>query len=508
MSEDGNLINQLSTENRSEFENTSFSNNISVSRKLKVKGAYASLRFSNNNSRSENSSFFNSTREVFGNNANTEIQNQNIESNNESDRYTIGASYRNQLAENLFYNFDYEYSTENQASERNVFDFDENNGEFSDLNENLSNSFEVRSQKHIPKAGLRYSNDTLFMSFSAGLNRTELKTDNLIQDIGLESNFNVFAYNGYFAYNFKNKSRISAWFNNSTQIPGVNQLQPVRIQTDPLNIVEGNPNLDAAIVRRFNLNYNKYDYKTRSGFGLYSSYTYNQDQVVPVVTTDDDLVRTTTYTSLSGGQQAYLSFYLNKSLKKTKNENDREDFSFGTDLNMSYRRNLGFSNEQLFTSNIYSISPSLSVTYEIEDLLEITPEFGLSYNLTNYSLLQNLDEEFVNYDLGLNTTTYWPKNLTWGNDISFISLGNVSEDFDSTSLMWNMSLGYTFAKEKAILKVTVYDLLDQNINIRRTTGDDFIQDTNQLILTQYFMLGFTYKFSKFGGKDPNKGRNF
>jgi len=508
LSETGELINQLSTDNNSQFENSNFSNSISASRKLKKKGSYMSLRFSNTNSQSENSSLFNSTREVFGDNANTEIQNQNIVSNSESDQYTVEARYRNELTKNLFYNLNYQYSIENNDSERNVFDFDEGTGNFSNLNQNLSNSFEVRSRKHIPKIGLRYSNDTLFMNLSVGLNRTELKTNNLIQDVGLENDFNVFAYNGYFAYSFKDKSRISMWFNNSTQIPSVNQLQPVVIQTDPLNIVEGNPNLDAAIVHRINLNYNKFDYKTRSGYGLYSSYTYNQDQVVPVVTTDEDLVRTTTYTNLSGGQNAFMSFYLNKSLKKTKNENDREDISFGADLSLSYRRNLGFSNGQIFRSNIYRISPSIDVTYEIEDLLEITPEFGFSYNLTNYSLLQNLDEEFINYDFGLNTTTYWPENVTWGNDINFISLGNVSEDFDSTSLMWNMSLGYTFAKERAIVKLTVYDLLDQNINTRRTTGDDFILDTNQLILTQYFMLGFTYKFSKFGGKDPNKGDRF
>jgi hypothetical protein len=505
---DGEQINQLSTDNNSQFENTNFSNNIYASRKLKEKGNYISLRFSNSNSRSENSSLFNSTREVFGDNASTEVQNQNIINNSQNEQYTVGASYRNKLFKNLFYNLDYEYSTENEESERNVFDFDENTGSFSNLNENLSNSFEVSSQKHIPKAGLRYSNDTLYISLSAGLNRTELNTRNLIQDVGLESDFNIFAYNGYANYTFKNKSRLSAWFSNSTQIPSVRQLQPVSIQTDPLNIIEGNPNLDAAIVHRFNLNYNKYDYKTRSGFGLYSSYTYNQDQVVPVVTTDDDLVRTTTYTNLSGGQQAYFSFYLNKSLKKTKNENDREDISFGTDFNLDYSKNLGFTNGQLFSSEAYRVSPSIDISYEIDELLEITPELGLSYNFTTYNLQQTRNEEFVNYNLGLNTTSYWPKNVTWGNDITYTSLGNVSDDFDSTFLMWNMSLGYTFAEEKAILKVTVYDLLDQNINTRRTTGDDFIQDTNQLILTRYFMLGFTYKFSKFGGKDPNKDRRF
>ena len=80
--------------------------------------------------------------------------------------------------------------------------------------------------------------------------------------------------------------------------------------------------------------------------------------------------------------------------------------------------------------------------------------------------------------------------------------------FDSDFWLWNVSLGYTFADEKAIVKFKVYDLLDQNINTRRTTGDDFIQDTDQLILERYFKLSFTYKFSKFGGKDPSKSRRF
>jgi hypothetical protein len=299
----------------------------------------------------------------------------------------------------------------------------------------LSNVFTVNSQKHIPKAGISFNNDTIYFTFNAGLNRTELKTENLIQDNVLERNFNIFAYNGYGSLRFKNKSNLSLWFSNSTQIPSVGQLQPVPIETDPLNVVVGNPNLDASIVHRFNINYNKYDYKSRSGYGLYSSYTYNQDQVVPVVFTDEDLVRTTTYTNLSGGQTGYLSIYLNKSLKKTKNENDKEDISIGTDLNLSYNRNLGFSNGQSFNSESYRVSPSIGITYEIEELLEINPDFGLSYNFTNYSLQEAREEEFVNFNASLNTTTYWPKNVIWGNDITFTSLGNVSDDFENTSLL-------------------------------------------------------------------------
>ncbi len=508
LNSDGEQINQLTSDNTSEFENTNFSNNVSVSRKLKTKGAYASLRFRNNNSKSENNSLFNSTREIFGDNPNTEIQNQNIQSNSHRDEYTISGSYRNVLFADLFYSFSYEYTNESEKSERNVFDFDDNTGQFTSLNEDLSNAFTLRSNKHIPKAGVRFDDDTLTISVSGGLNRTELKTNNLIQDVNFKNDFNIFAYSGYLAYRFKDKSRLSSWFRNSTQIPSVNQLQPVTIQTNPLNITVGNPDLDASVVHNFSISYRKYDYKTRSGYGIYTYFTYNQDQVVPVTTTDEDLVRTTTYTNLSGGQSGFLNFYINKSLKKSKNQNDRESFNIGGDFNINYNKNLGFSNAQSFRSESYRFSPSIDFRYEVEELIDVQPQFGITHNITTYNLQQSLDEEFTNLDFGLELTTYWPKNVVFGNDINYTKLGNVSSDFDSDFWMWNVSLGYTFADENAIVKLKIYDLLDQNINTNRTTGDDFIQDTNQLILEQYFMLSFTYKFSKFGGKDPSRSRRF
>lgn len=506
LNSDGQQINQLNTQNSSEFDNNTFSNNLSVSRRLKTKGAYASLNFRNTNIKSENNSFFNSTREIFGDNPNTNIQNQNIQNNSHRDEYSIRGSYRNLLFENLFYSVEYEYVNESEKSERNVLDFDDNTRDYTSFNEDLSNAFTVSANKHIPKAGVRFDDDTLTISLNGGLNRTELKTDNLIQDVNFNNNFNIFAYNGYIAYEFKNKARLSSWFRNTTQIPSVRQLQPVAIQTNPLNITVGNPELEASVVHNFNLSYRNYNYKTNSGYGFYSNYTYNEDQVVPVTTTDDDLVRTTTYTNLSGGQSAYMSFYINKNLKKSKNQNDRENFTIGGDFSFYYNKNLGFTNAQSFRSESYIFSPSIDFNYEIEDLINVQPDFGISHNITKYNLQQNRDEEFTNLDFGLELTTYWPKNMVFGNDINYTKLGNISTDFDSDFWLWNMSLGYTFSDEKAILKFTVYDLLDQNIDTRRTTGDDFIQDTNQLILERYFMLSFTYKFSKFGGEDPNRRR--
>ena len=67
-------------------------------------------------------------------------------------------------------------------------------------------------------------------------------------------------------------------------------------------------------------------------------------------------------------------------------------------------------------------------------------------------------------------------------------------------------MGYQFLDDDATIKIKVYDMLNQNIDTRRTIGDDFIQDTSNLILTQYAMLSFTYKLDKFGGANPNERR--
>ena len=48
-------------------------------------------------------------------------------------------------------------------------------------------------------------------------------------------------------------------YNGSTQAPTLEQLQPIRVNTDPLNIYIGNPNLDQAFRHSFNINYSSWN---------------------------------------------------------------------------------------------------------------------------------------------------------------------------------------------------------------------------------------------------------
>lgn len=501
LSESGDLINTSEIENRSENLNFNFSNRLSVTRKFGNRGAFLDISLDNDNNKSESDNFLFSNRQTFGANADLEVQDQLISENSNSDSYQIKTRYRSVMADNLFLNLTYSYEIESSKNERNVFDFDENTESYSNLNLSLSNEFEVKGETHIPSVGLRYEGDKLRTGFNIGLLNTQLRSENLIQNVEFRNEFNNLFTSANLRYEFERSKRINIQYRNSNNIPSIQQLQPVPIQTDPVNIIEGNPNLNPSFNQNLRINFNNFDFRTRSGYGIFFNYTYITDQVVSVSFTDADLLRRTTFDNISGAQNANLNFYFNKQLKSE----NKDTYRLRGNVSGQYNKNLGFTNGVQFQSENYVVSPYLGVTYEKDQVITLNPGFGLDYNLRNYNINANRNEEFTNLNFSLQATTYWPKNVVFGNDLTYFKFGNVAADFRSTSLQWNMSLGYQFAKDNATLKFKVYDLLDQNIGTRRQTGDDFVQDTDQLILQRYFMLSFTYKFSKFGGKDPNVG---
>ena len=69
-------------------------------------------------------------------------------------------------------------------------------------------------------------------------------------------------------------------------------------------------------------------------------------------------------------------------------------------------------------------------------------------------------------------------------------------------------LAKQFLKKKAAtLKLSAFDLLRQNISVNRNISDLFIEDVKTNVLTQYFMLSFTYNINRFGGNAGRQGRN-
>src|SRR6516225_5189955 len=60
------------------------------------------------------------------------------------------------------------------------------------------------------------------------------------------------------SYQFTQRRRISFSYNGETQQPGINQIQPVLTNTNPLNILIGNPSLRPAFQNNMELRFSDY----------------------------------------------------------------------------------------------------------------------------------------------------------------------------------------------------------------------------------------------------------
>lgn len=500
LSEDKVLMNSAETRDEELVESQNFSNRMDVIRRYGNRGAYSQINLENSHRRQENENFFFSESRFFGEQEVVEVQDQFIDENQKGNTYSAGLSQRFVLVDKLFLDASYNFSATHATNTRNVFEFDEQTGQYSGFNNVLSNDFEVKSRKNIPNAGLNYEGEKWRIGSEIGLLNTSLENTNFLEEVSFSNSYNNLFLKADVRYEIQRSQSVYLNYASDSGIPSIQQLQPVVNRTNPLNIIIGNPDLRPTYTQSLRGGYRNYDFSKRSGFFSYGSVTFTDNNVVPVTTTNEDLVRTTTYTNVNGALNSNLGTSFSKQYK-----NEAREFRYRIGLNGNYDKNIGFTNGVKYKAQRFTARPRIGFTYAIEDYFSIDPGYQFSYNETSYDINPDRNENFSNHEISMEVTTYWPKNVVFGNDISYNYYGNVSPGFDNTALLWNLSLGYKFLDDNATLKIKIYDMLNENVSTQRIVGDDFIQDTNNLILKRYAMLSFTYKLSNFGGTAPNSG---
>lgn len=75
-----------------------------------------------------------------------------------------------------------------------------------------------------------------------------------------------------------------------------------------------------------------------------------------------------------------------------------------------------------------------------------------------------------------------------------------ADGFKQNEILWNASLEKQILKQKnGIVRLKVYDILQQRSNIHRNVSSNFIRDTTTNTLTNYFIVHFVYRFNVFKG---------
>ena len=99
------------------------------------------------------------------------------------------------------------------------------------------------------------------------------------------------------------------------------------------------------------------------------------------------------------------------------------------------------------------------------------------------------------------------KGLFFNTDLTNEYYNGLTSADNTNYWLWNVAVGQKlFKKQMGEMRLSVFDLLKQNRSISRNVSASYIQDVNNRVLQQYFMLTFTYKLRTFGKGKP--GNNF
>lgn len=511
--ENDQFLNESNSISLRENQSSSFGNSINFNRAFEKKARNLSFVFNNNNNNSDSDTFAESTTILYkdGLFESNDIRNQKSKNDNISDSYSADIEYTEPITDSLRVRFGADFDWRNEIKDLKTYDFDTNSNSFSILNEGLSTYTTSRQNSISPKVGLSFEKNKF--TFNLNSSTSIIQFDNYSLYKGEAANLNkkyLLPYGGaQIRYRIERSKFIALKYDYLNSLPSSNQLLAITNLSNPLNTVIGNPDLNPNEKHNINLDFRNFDFRTRSGYSLFASATFNNSEIVSSTVFDESRKRTTTYENISGTYSTSLGGNWNQTIKK-----EEHVFRYGIGLRGSYSLNKGFTDGVLYEAKSIGISPRMYFNYDYGELLTIAPSYSMSYNESKYQNYQISGRSNAVHRINLQTTNYWPKNWIFGNDFGYTyDASRTNNNF----YQWNSSLSYGLFDKKLIAKIKVYDVLNQNQSYSRTISATTIRDEENTILKRYALFSLTYKIEDFAGmkkipgnRDNNRrgGQNF
>lgn len=315
-----------------------------------------------------------------------------------------------------------------------------------------------------------------------------------------------FAPNGRFQYNFGKKQFMRIDYRGNTRQPSINQMQPVKNNSNQMQETVGNPALNPAFSNFFRLMYSTFNDKRFSSFSTWLSANFSKDELVTNRIYD---LTGKQFTQTVNTDQTPFSFNGNIMYNTPLIQ---KRLHFNTSSNVGYNTNYGYTSRGLdnividdekplplgdmsFTRR-YNAQEQVSLTFT-HDVIELGVMGLFRYSNSLNNLSSTLTQTYDWTGRG-NVVVRLPYDITLNSDINYSNRQGYSS-FDQREWLWNASIDKTLFKNQAVLSVRWNDILQQRLNIRQSVGDNSVSFTKYNTLTSYFLVSFSYKIRKFSG---------
>lgn len=508
--EDSIRVNDICMTSRSSSINRLYSIGADITRRLNAKGTSLGLTVQYSEERGNNKAFSLSSttyyqlQNVKGNDS-ILYRNQYQESPNRNRTIKLGLILTQILRKNLRAQLSYIFKLDNQSRDRNtyvlspVIDGEEHTptGNFPkgyevEYTDSLSNKSRSHTMAHGVSLNLNYTDKT--WEITTGLSVTP-KRQTLDQKTGwTQADTLRYSVNYHPTLTIlwrKRKTWVQLSYEGNTQQPGLAELLTLTDNSDPLNIIRGNPDLKSSYTQK--VRFEVRDTKT----GL--SGDVNWTSMLNNVT------RAVIYDSQTGGIESRpVNVNGNWNIKAAMRYQKRINHYF----NLSARTGTSFIQSVSLVNDGQREQPERSVThnrlYNAGLRVGYQPKWG-GFDLSgdwrfrhSTNLLRETNNYIRDYSFGLTAYAVFPGNIRLKSETThtFRNGTNINRSEDNEEV-WNLHLSWSFLKyKKAEFSVYWADILSQKKSYSRNVTSHGLSERYTQQIGSYFIVSFKYRFNR------------
>lgn len=292
-------------------------------------------------------------------------------------------------------------------------------------------------------------------------------------------------------------NRFSISYSEWIDHPAIYNMQPVTRQMSPLYTFVGNPDLIPSKQHQTRANFYNYIPGKMLALNAFASLVLKDDNFVQKTTVDPNGASTSTVVNQDGAVSASIGGGLSKQFKKSR----QLQISTGTSANLGYNSYTVFLNSDQGEQDSYFLYLSQNLNFNYKSAIILNSSYTFRKSLVSYTGLDYNPVSTYGHVLGASGMFRLPKRIIIDAKYNFMYNPQVAPGFPKSSHIVNLAVSVlTHKKDRGQLKLSVYDLLDQNISVNRYANVNAVITNEQSILRRYVMLNYQYKFSSFKNK--------
>jgi hypothetical protein len=411
----------------------------------------------------------------------------------DQNQYEVSLNYTEPLGGKKYLEFNALHSNYSHKTNKDYFDILSNNEEQRNdlLSKNYQNEYGVNS------AGLNFSINKKKYYFTAGFKLQHSLLNGDLQNIpegNISKSYSRLLPAMFGEYQFGIAHHINFDYQTYLQEPSIEQLQPTVNNTDPLNIYIGNPELNPEYTHELNSSYFLYDQFNFTSVFANLGGGYTQNRITDIVHIDSAFRRIIQPVNVPYEKNLRAGIDFTTPIRPLK-------------INTRIRLGSGFSdgiiyvNEEKNNVQRFRYSLNFSIENRNKDIFDALIGWKINNNKTSYSISSLNNQQYRETSLYSELTLNLSKTLTLKSNFELRSYTSSLFKENISIPLWELSVSNYFLKDNKLkLQLKVFDVLNENQGIRRTSQLNYVEEQRSNVLGRYALIQIAYSIRGFSSK--------